>query len=171
MTLIVGVLCEDSIVVGADGAATSTTVMGNPTSRQSVKKLTNIGNKIIVGVSGPFGLGQLIVSAVDQLSTTPNVFSVQGTTKRRPEDSMVSLQKAIWAPILDQWKLAKEAEPLVGQASAFQSLISSSVVAVNVHSQPCLFSFDHQGRPEMTKSGLPFVAIGSGQPIAEPFLA
>jgi len=80
MTLIVGVKCQDSVVVGSDGAATSTTIVGVPTSRQAVKKLTNLGNKIIVGVSGPVGLGQLIADAVDRLSGTAGVFSQAGTT-------------------------------------------------------------------------------------------
>ena len=57
MTLIVGILCSDGVVVAADGAATLGS-LGNSTVRQEVKKLDVISGKIIVGVSGPVGLGQ-----------------------------------------------------------------------------------------------------------------
>ena len=34
-----------------------------------------------------------------------------------------------------------------------------------------LFQFDQQCAPEEASSGLPFISIGSGQPLADPFLA
>jgi len=36
---------------------------------------------------------------------------------------------------------------------------------------PCLFRFDYNGAPERATEELPFVAMGLGQPIADPFLA
>jgi hypothetical protein len=57
---------------------------------------------------------------------------------------------------------------LVGDASAS---LCKSLVAIPVQHTPCLFSFDYNGAPEQTSAELPFIAMGSGQPIADPFLA
>jgi hypothetical protein len=40
-----------------------------------------------------------------------------------------------------------------------------------VQGQAELIQFDYQCHPEWTTNELPFVSIGSGQPIADPFLA
>jgi 20S proteasome alpha/beta subunit len=55
VTLIIGILCSDGIVVGADGAA-SLVAMGNMTAQQPVKKLSLLHKCMIVGVSGPISL-------------------------------------------------------------------------------------------------------------------
>ncbi|MBI2936523.1 MAG: hypothetical protein HYY31_06955, partial [Chloroflexi bacterium] len=68
MTLVVGIKCgADGVVVGADGAATLGTVLGKPTVIQHVAKLNLIANRIIVGFSGPIGLGQLYVDRIEKL--------------------------------------------------------------------------------------------------------
>jgi 20S proteasome alpha/beta subunit len=59
MTLIVGILCKEGVVVGADGAA-SLGVLGQMTAMQPVKKLSLLHNCMIVGVSGSVGLSQRI---------------------------------------------------------------------------------------------------------------
>lgn len=66
MTLIVGIKCSDGIVLGADGAATYG-VLGQQTIRQPVKKLKILESCIVVGVSGPIGLGQRLTATVEEL--------------------------------------------------------------------------------------------------------
>ena len=68
LTLIVGIKCTDGVVLGADGAATLG-VMGTPTVRQAVKKLTIIDRQVVVGVSGPVGLAQRFTNEVEALWT------------------------------------------------------------------------------------------------------
>jgi hypothetical protein len=46
-----------------------------------------------------------------------------------------------------------------------------SLIAVPVKERPCLFQFDNTGAPEQATEEVPFVALGSGQQIADPFLA
>src|SRR6266852_5420843 len=57
MTLIVGLRCHDGIVVGADGAATYGS-LGSQTIRQATSKLEIVADRLIIGTSGPVGLGQ-----------------------------------------------------------------------------------------------------------------
>src|SRR5262249_21010941 len=56
-------------------------------------------------------------------------------------------------------------------ASALQSAMMHSMIALLVGNEPCLFHFDQQGSAELATEDLPFVSIGSGQIIADPFLA
>jgi len=51
------------------------------------------------------------------------------------------------------------------------SVLSQAVIGITISKRPCLFQFDQQGAPEEVTENLPFVAIGSGQSIADPFLA
>ena len=68
MTLILGVKCSNGVVVGADGAATlgSLTLQ---TVMQPTSKLAVIAGKVILGVSGPIGLGQLYEDRLSQFPT------------------------------------------------------------------------------------------------------
>jgi hypothetical protein len=49
--------------------------------------------------------------------------------------------------------------------------LCKSMIAIPVQKIPTLFTFDYGGQPEKATDELPFVAMGSGQAIADPFLA
>jgi hypothetical protein len=49
--------------------------------------------------------------------------------------------------------------------------MTQTLVAVPISKLPCLFLFDHQLTPEEASGGIFFYSIGSGQGIADPFLA
>lgn len=55
--------------------------------------------------------------------------------------------------------------------SAQVGALHQTLVALATRGVPHLIQFDYQCAPEMAKDGLPFIAIGSGQNIADPFLA
>jgi 20S proteasome alpha/beta subunit len=163
MTLIVGVKCSDGIVLGADGAATFG-AMGQRTIRQSVTKLHVISHRVIVGVSGPIGLSQRITGRIEDLyqeGTLTGTKSVQAMTK---------IREAIWPDIFGELQAASLAKNVIGPI-AMDSALASSIVALPLDRKPALFQFDQQGAPEEATEDLPFVAIGSGQPTADPFLA
>jgi hypothetical protein len=167
MTLIVGIKCCDGIVLGADGAATLS-VLGMGTAKQQVKKLMMIQGSVIVGVSGSVGLAQRISGEIEVLWEGNKLSS---TTVKKPFQAMTVIRSALWQHIEPEMRAAHAAAPVVGQPVASQSAICSTAVAVPVAHTPCLFSFDQQASPVESTVHLPFVAIGSGQPIADPFLA
>lgn len=174
MTLIVGVKCKDGIVIGADGAATYGG-LGNRTIIQPTRKLTIVNGRVIVGVSGAVGLAQRIVGIIEHLETDPKekeTFSSQNPSfPRKPCDAMVKVREKLAPHLMQELNVCAQAQAAIGPNVAQSSAIALTVLAVPIQGNPCLFQFDQQGAPEAASNDLPFVAIGSGQAIADPFLA
>lgn len=164
MTLIIGIKCSDGVVMASDGAATFG-VMGQNTIRQTTTKLDIVENRAIVGVSGPVGLGQLLKAELQTFcQTQPN------PSQRSSAAAMTLLRDAFWKQIGPTIEHARVAGQLVGQP-ALSDAISQTVVAIGLKDGPALLQFSAQASPEAASDSLPFVAIGSGQQIADPFLA
>jgi hypothetical protein len=132
MTLIVGILCSDGIVMGADGAATLGS-FGNDTVRQPVKKLTAIGNSLIVGVSGPVGLGQIFVGI--ELLWSDRHFS-----NKRPHEAMTTIRDKLWPHVATHFQAAATAAPVLGAPLAVKNTLSQSIVAIPIAREACLSS-------------------------------
>ncbi len=58
MTILVGVLCQDGVVIGSDSAVTFSINQHERTIEQLSKKNEIIGNNVIVATSGSVGKGQ-----------------------------------------------------------------------------------------------------------------
>lgn len=161
MTVIIGLKCSEGIVLGADGAATLGT-MGLRTIVQPTIKLSLIETKAIFGFSGPVGLSQLFY---DRACTTCRAIQDIGLPEvcRRLRDSF--LQDANIS-----FQVAALARSVVGVVAA-ENIASQTLIALAVQGQPELIQFDYQCLPEWTTNELPFVSIGSGEAIADPFLA
>lgn len=163
MTLIVGIRCSDGIVMASDSAATMST--GNlPTiGQQEMIKIYKLGEAMLAGFTGAVGMGQLVCGALDT-AWKEGVFKELKT----PEDAMRAVAKIILNELVPFLQSAKLTHPLGLNVS---SSLCKSLVAMPVKKKGCLFSFDYNGAPEKATAYLPFVAVGSGQPIADPFLA
>lgn len=164
MTLIVGIKCSDGIVLGADGAATLG-VMGQTTARQTAKKLNILFGSVVLGVSGPVGLAQRFEAEIEAL------WDSKKFSGKKPHEAAVIIREVLWRHVEPEIKAARTAMTLISPAVAAQSAICSAVVALPISKSPCLFQFNQQCSPEQATEQLPFVAIGSGQTIADPFLA
>jgi ATP-dependent protease HslVU (ClpYQ) peptidase subunit len=162
MTLIIGLKCSDGIVVGSDGAATLGNIAGLRTVIQPVPKLAIIRDKMIVGVSGPVGLGQLFCDRVDEVCNDLR-------DDRGPEVCR-KLRQAFLKDAEITLKVAALCTQIMGP-SAQVGALHQTLVALATRGMPLLIQFDYQCAPEMATDDLPFVAIGSGQNIADPFLA
>jgi 20S proteasome alpha/beta subunit len=165
MTLIVGVRCQNGIVMGADGAATLG-ALGQRTARQTTQKLEVIAGSAIIGVSGPVGLQQRFADEVQKLwDARAFVGQVTGAA------AMVKVSEILRKHILPELQAATLAAPVVGHQVCQTSAISQTMLAIPIGGKTHLFQFDQQGAPEEASDNLPFVAIGSGQSLADPFLA
>ena len=169
MTLIVGIKCTDGIVVGADGAATLGTATGSPTVIQPANKLHILQNRIIVGVAGQVGLGQLYRDQIE---------SLWKDRKLGPGITLPQVQRRLCEAIQRDAKPALEraasSVPFMGPNGAFILAATTTLVAMPVGGptgRPELIQCAYDGQAEAATEDLPYVAIGSGQPIADPHLA
>jgi len=160
MTLIVAIKCTDGLVVAADGATTFGS-LGNRTIRQPSRKLTIVNQRMIVGVSGPVGLQQRFVGELSAVSPGPNA---------KRHHVMDLLANAIRGPMRAEYQMLQAVGNTLGQVG-LSSVLSSTVVATLIENVPTLIQFDQQGSPECATDDLRFISIGSGQPLADPFLA
>lgn len=167
MTLIVGVKCSDGVVLGADGAATFGNIEGY-TIKQPTKKLCLVGSSVIVGFSGAVGLGQFVTVAVD------NVWQeMKALTTNSADNLRVKLTAELRKYVMPEIEAAAHAQQLYGLAARGPAQCAT-LVAMPSFAQSrraFLFEFDQQCASEEKVEAGSFVAIGSGQRIADPFLA
>jgi 20S proteasome alpha/beta subunit len=163
MTLIIGFKCSDGLVVGADSGATmGDYVSGLRTIMQPVTKLQLITDKAIVGVSGPVGLGQLYVDCVNRIHNQFRTRDVSEISRMLRDEFRKDAEVALHMAGMATQVLGRQAQ--VGA-------IATTLVALAARDGLHLVQFDCECCPEVTTSDLPFVSIGSGQIIADPFLA
>ena len=164
MTLIVGIRCANGIVVGADGAATLGS-MGTFTAQQkTVKKLSILQGRIVVGVAGAVGLGQRLRATLEQ-------DFIDKKYKGRAELAIGVMRNSFWNVVGPEWTAVAATAKVFGPGAVSSSAHTAMLVAMPLDGKAELIQFDQQCAPELATDDLPFVAIGSGQQIADPFLA
>jgi hypothetical protein len=149
MTVLVGVRCTDGVVVGADSAATSAAGQIHLLKMAS-DKIEIIGGRVIVAGTGQIGLGQRFAKLV---SDAHEAKAFQG--------KQVDVARQLSAAGMNDFATTGCAK---GQYGA--------LVAAPIEDDGCLIEFavaDFQ--PEIKTAKLNFVAMGSGQMLAEPFLS
>jgi 20S proteasome alpha/beta subunit len=162
VTLIVGVLCSDGVVLAADSAVTLGSSGNHSTIRQSARKLTIFDRCGVIGVSGPVGLSQRFGAEVEE------IWRRKVLSGKQPVEVLPIVGERLKVHIVPELQAAQYLRGVTGDVT---SALSTTVLAIPVAKKPRLFSFDNQGAGEMASEDVPFVAIGSGQPIADPFLA
>lgn len=170
MTVIIGIQCEDGgIVVAADSAATFITSTGAPTAKQPISKLSIISNQVIFGHSGTVGMGQRLEAIVKDSWDKKNL-----AKKYDPIKAMQFLRNRFWQEVVkDEVDVVNQSGPQLSEL-AKQFVMQQFLVAlppIKDSNRPCLIHFNWQCAPEMLNNQLPCVALGNGQPIADPFLS
>jgi len=149
MTVLVGVKCTDGVVVGADSAATSAAGQIHLLKMAS-DKIEIIGGRVIVAGTGQIGLGQRFAKIVSDAHDA-RVF----------QGNQVDVARQLSAAGVNDFAATGVAR---GQYGA--------LVAAPIEDDGCLIEFavpDFQ--PEIKTRKLNFVAMGSGQMLAEPFVS
>jgi len=149
MTAIIGILCKDGVVMGADSSATFT--HGNfSTIEQPTKKLHLIQDKIIIASTGEIGLGQRFHRIV------LDVYSAGAFKNQSPEE----VGKIMSANMIKDFQ------------STGAKLNYGALVALPINGVHRLYEFPVGTlQPELKENQIFFVSMGSGQPITDPFLA
>jgi len=150
MTVIVGLLCTDGVVVGSDSSATFGPTMMHKTIEQTVQKIFVIQNRIIVTGTGQIGAGQRFTAAIDT-AWKANTLKAALPTDFAKQLSIVGT---------NDFASTKMPQGSFGALAAFPN-----------HKTLCLCELALQDfQPELKTKDMWFASMGSGQPITDPFL-
>ena len=151
MTILVGLRCQEGVVIGSDSSATFTTP-SIQTIEQPAKKVTIIENKVIVAGAGQVGLGQRF-NAVVEKAWSEKVFTGTNNTP-------LEIAKHLSAAGIKDFV---ETSAPKGEYGA--------LVAFPCGRKFCLCEFAIKDfQPELKDENIWYVSMGSGQTIADPFL-
>lgn len=156
MTVLVGVRCTDGIVIGADSAATSAAGQQPVVSYPLADKINIVGNRIIHASTGMVGLGQRVGEIIKDAHDN----------KKHFQKSCMDCCKEITRAVITDFKSTNV---------LFHNQLGygfGTLVAGPFGSSHELVEFapmDYQ--PEIKRDKLFFVSMGSGQTLADPFLA
>jgi 20S proteasome alpha/beta subunit len=155
MTVLVGIRCKDGVVVGADSSATFVDGSQIRTIEQPTeKKISIVGDQIIVAGTGYVGHQQRFDAVVSQLYEK----------KAFVDKTQIEIAKMLSIEGTNDFASTKS-----------PSHLYSALVAYPAKNQPVLCELTGGGtafQPEIKEpDGLWFSSMGSGQLIADPFLA
>lgn len=151
MTILVGVRCEDGIVIGSDSSATFGGQVGVRTIEQQAQKVFVVADKIIIAGSGEVGLGQRFTEAV-RVAWEERKF--------RDLASAEAFGKILCAVGLNDFQQTAMRPGTFAAMVAFpnkKDLFLCELAITNF-------------QPELKVKGTWFCSMGSGQQIADPFL-
>src|SRR3990172_7901823 len=151
MTILVGLRCQEGVVIGSNSSATFTAPSIN-TIEQPTKKVIITADKVIVAGTGQHGLGQRFNALVEK-AWSEKVFSGTNTTP-------LEIAKHLTA---------------AGMKDFIETSVSKgeygALVAFPCGKKFCLCEFAIKDfQPELKDENIWYVSMGSGQPIADPFL-
>ena len=162
MTLLVGILCDDGVVIAADQQVTQGGLAGLTVARACVKP-TIIGGQAIYAFSGPVSVGQQITAQLNDLQRT---FGGGTCAVLVPK-----LQAAIRAVLEPAFETAAKAQKVMGNP-VLQDVLCSGLLAAKFSDGIRLLEISQQGACEvLTKDKVPFVCLGSGKGNADPIIS
>ena len=159
MTLIVGVKCQDGIVIGSDSLETFPTDVEQEVSN----KIEHLASSALIASAGAVGLSQLIKARLRE-----------SWNDVRDQDNAVNarsvVHEIIWSEVRPALLHAADASEILGE-DLMSSAMSSSLIAFPMQDNPLLLRYSPFANSEEITFEAPFVSIGSGAFQADPFLA
>ncbi len=139
MTLVVGILCSDGVVMASDSAATYGDASASLTiGQQQVTKLKQVGTcYCLYASSGAIGISQILSSAIEKAFNAGELAS--GRDVKTPPDSMHKLGQLVAQHVQPYFRNASLGAEFLGHGAAGMTVTCSSLVAYCFQNQPCLF--------------------------------
>lgn len=157
MTILVGVCCTDGVVIGADSMATSSVGQQRLIQILSDDKINIIDTKIIIACSGAVGLSQRF----------HDVVKVAWNNKLFQKSCNECIREISRAALMDFEHTGVPRHPPPQGGLQFGSLM-----AAPLDGSAQLIEFAASDfQPEIKRDRVHFVSMGSGQVLADPFLA
>jgi 20S proteasome alpha/beta subunit len=152
MTAIVGVLCRDGLVIGADSSMTLGSGMGDRTIEQPTEKITICAESVIIAGTGQVGLGQRFVHIIETAYSEKLFLGSNHSTTVGTE-------------------ICRRALSDFG-STAVRPGQYGALVGFALDNKPYLCEFPASDfQPEFKTERFWYCSMGSGQPITDPFLA
>src|SRR5437868_5346019 len=152
MTALIGIYCQDGVVIGSDSSASFAHTPNVRTIEQKVKKVEVIADQVIIAATGAVGLGQRFSEIVREY----------WINKKGQSKNHIEIAKDLCRAGCEDFASTGVQKGLYGALVAFPSSKSK-------RPQICEFPItDFQ--PEFKNEKMWFVSLGSGQPITDPFL-
>ena len=169
MTLIIGIHCEDGVVLGADGCNT-----GRLNRREYPKKLEIHHSRGVLGVAGDIGMVQRLSDRFKTLTVEPEANSdesVQPPQNGGPGDAVRRVQNSFTEVFVEERLRYQSLHDHQGAWEDTHYSRAQAIGCVVLQGGPCLFQIQYIGSPASYSSDqLPFATIGSGADMADPFL-
>lgn len=159
MTLIVGVKCQEGIVVGAD----SITTFGSAIEQEVHNKIKLIEPDGIFAGAGAVGLNQLIEQRIRSnwisLGEVENLADFRGL-----------ISELMWSEVGSALKRVRDADGILGSGLA-EGILCNLMIALPHENTPTLLVYDECANSIEVTYESPFFSVGSGSFQADPFLA
>lgn len=157
MTLIVGILCKDGAVIGADSAGTSGDASRAVMEYGPLRKIKSIGKSAITACTGEVGFSQRHEAILSKL--------FDGKDPNFARKSPIEIAKSISTKLIEDAHSTKINQIPIGSVTAFSHEERS-------RNKVSLAEFSWGSfQPELKTIESSFVCLGSGQIYADPFLA
>ena len=152
MTLVVGILCEDCVVIGTDSAVTFGAESNQQTIAQPLReKISILGDDVIVAATGQVGLGQRFNHIVGTKTKGKTYLSSM---------SAIEVGKDFSRAAIEDFKYTCVSPGNYG-----------ALVAIVCKNAPTLIEFSLGSfQPEIKDKDCWYVSMGSGQLVADPLL-
>lgn len=152
MTILVGILCQDGVVIGSDSSATFTAGSFRTIEQPIPNKTQVVGDEILYGGTGSVGLGQRFHALLT---------SYVNTTELRKSGEAIHIGKEI----------SKLSVQDFSSTGASNGTFGALLGCANKNKGFCLIEFSIADmQPELKTPLMWFSSMGSGQPIVDPFL-
>ncbi len=155
MTVIIGVNCTDGVVIGADSMATSAMGPERLIQLEVSNKLTVIERQIIVAATGAVGYTQRLLFHVEAARKG-------GVFKSPRHECFGNISR----------RLLTDFQNTMVPINSHSGFSYGALIACENGDKPFLVEYDTVNfQPEIKEHKLFFVSMGSGQQLADPFLA
>jgi 20S proteasome alpha/beta subunit len=151
MTILIGVLCQDGVVIGADSSALFSAGPIPTIEQGKVKKVSIVSDDVIIAGTGQIGLYQRFRAVVTQQR---NQFQFH-------KHDAIAVGKEVAKFAINDFAETKCDKGQFGALMAF--------VCQNGEHHLCEFAL-RDFQPELKNDEIWWVSMGSGQPITDPFL-
>lgn len=166
MTLIIGVRCDNGIVIGSDGVTTRPTVE----QKTGSKIHDDIGKAVLFAASGEVGIGQSVLRGLTHQSGPINQQDSNYHTVKNHIENTVSSEIHSYVKRVEDTLVVADRFTLSQEQNVITFADFRAVMATRIANEPHLFEINQHGNLLEITPELVFTTIGSGQSQAYPFL-